>query len=680
LYLNRLNNKVDTTFEMPRYYVWDYWYKGLAVFIESVTLTNFRSYGQGVGTISLDENITALVGGNGTGKTVLMQALQRMFGISKDQRNIRRQDFHIPLNEAETPTIRTFSIETIIAFPELDNEEADHSTISEFFKHMSVADEKGKLKCRFRLDAEWEDDGTIDGYITNQFCAVTTWGDYEDSDLHNVRPSDRSKIQLIYVPATRCATSQVSEFLKGRLWKAINWSAQVRTSFLQNATTLNQAFENEAAINTITNKLTQRWQQLHSAGTDSTPKFRPVDLRFEEFVRKVEVLLHPDESGRDRSIEELSDGQSSLFHIAMTSTTLDVESEILAQPGREDFLGNDLPLPSLTIIALEEPENNLAPYYLSRIINQISSLTHGTRAQAVLSSHSPSILARVEPTQVRHFRLDRTSGTTIVRKITLPEGDNEAAKYIQQAVRAYPELYFAKVVVFGEGPSEEVIIPAIAEAMGTPIDRSFVAMVPLGGRHVNHMWRLLTDLQVPFITLLDLDWGRYGGGWGRIKYAITKLIEFGYQPSGFFGSNLNSLGHQHNLNAFDTYSQSAWEDISSWATSLRRFNVFFSSPLDIDYSMLKAFQEQYENAIEDGSRGPSENGEPRTSILGDEGYLNFYPDETGLLRWYRYLFLGRGKPSTHIRVLSTIPKEQLAAQAPEEMRLLVQSIQTILEN
>ncbi|WP_239515790.1 AAA family ATPase, partial [Klebsiella pneumoniae] len=56
-------------------------------------------------------------------------------------------------------------------------------------------------------------------------------------------------------------------------------------------------------------------------------------------------------------------------------------------------------------MALEEPENNLAPYYLSRIISQISSLVHGLRAQAVLSSHSPSILARIQPTQVRHFRL-----------------------------------------------------------------------------------------------------------------------------------------------------------------------------------------------------------------------------------------------------------------------------------
>jgi hypothetical protein len=73
----------------------------------------------------------------------------------------------------------------------------------------------------------------------------------------------------------------------------------------------------------------------------------------------------------------------------------------------------------------------------------------------------------------------------------------------------------------------EVVLPRLAESIGLDIDRSFVAVVPLGGRHVNHLWRLLTDLEIPYATLLDLDWGRDGGGWGRIKTACTQLLEIG---------------------------------------------------------------------------------------------------------------------------------------------------------
>lgn len=649
--------------------------------IESVKLTNFRSFGPDGQKITLDHMLTTLIGANGTGKTAVLQALQRLFGVTSEQRIISRQDFHIPTSEIHAPDIRTLSLEAIIAFPELDDDQGDHSAIPEFFRSMSIADENGRLKCRLRLDAQWDDDGTIDGYVTSQFHAITCWDNDEpdDSDFHKVRPSDRAKIQLIYIPAIRSATAQVSSFLKGRLWKAINWSSQVRASFAEKAHELNSAFEGESAIDAITGKLTQRWQQLHSAGTDSTPKFRPVDVRFEEFVRKVDVLLHPDESGRDRSVEELSDGQSSLFHIAMTSATLDVEREIRLDSRRSAFLYDDLPLPSLTLLALEEPENNLSPHYLSRIVSQLNELTGNIHAQAIISSHSSSILARIDPTQIRHFRLDVTSKNTIVKALTLPKEDNDAAKYIQQAVRAWPELYFAKVVVLGEGASEEILLPAVAGAMVIPIDRSFVAMVPLGGRHVNHMWRLLYDLQIPFITLLDLDWGRHGGGWGRIKNIIAQMINFGIAPQNIF-KEVNPSGYEQNLLAFDTFPHDNRTHIDSWVDFLRRFNIFFSSPLDIDYSMLKAFSGYYQVPPEENASGPSLIGDPRDAVLGSEGIHALYADDFHVLRWYRYLFLGRGKPSTHIRVLSQIPSDQLAQNAPDELKALVQTLQHHLEN
>lgn len=647
------------------------------MYIESLKLTNFRSYGPQSETVSLSGSLTTLIGANGTGKTVVMQALQRLFGVSNNQRAICRQDFHVPAEEVVRLTKRSLSIEALIAFPELELEGADHSAIPDFFRYMSVTDHNGKLKCRLRLDADWEDDGSVDGDIVSRLRAITTFGEYNEADCHNVRPADRSRIQLIYVPATRSASSQVSSFLKGRLWKAINWSSQVRASFDQNARQFNSTFEVESAIQAITGKLTERWQQLHSAGTNSTPKFRPIDTRFEEFVKSVDVLMHPDENGQDRSIEELSDGQSSLFHIAMTSAALDMEADILNQPQRPDFLVADLPLPSLTILALEEPENSLAPFYLSRIIDQITQLSEGIRAQAILSSHSPSILSRVEPAQVRHFRLCRT-GTTVVKKLKLPTELTDDYKYIQQAVRAYPELYFAKCVVLGEGASEEIILPIISKSMGTPIDRSFVAMVPLGGRHVNHMWRLLSDLEIPYVTLLDLDWGRYGGGWGRIKNAVSKLIEFGVDPSDLFGTSLSPGGYEINLDAFDRCPRNDSQNIQGWINLLRRFGVYFSAPLDIDYSLLSAFPNEYQVNPDESSTGPSPFGDPTVVVLGENGNPGSYRQELDRLRWYRYLFLGRGKPSTHMRVLSRIPPDQIASRAPEELKTLVRAVQTRL--
>lgn len=96
--------------------------------------------------------------------------------------------------------------------------------------------------------------------------------------------------------------------------------------------------------------------------------------------------------------------------------------------------------------------------------------------------------------------------------------------------------------------------------------------------------------------------------------------------------------------------------------------------------MLKAFSGYYQTPPEENASGPSMAGDPRDAVLGNEGIPAFYADDIHILRWYRYLFLGRGKPSTHIRVLSQIPSDQLAQNAPDELKALVQTLQHHLSN
>jgi putative ATP-dependent endonuclease of the OLD family len=648
------------------------------MFIERLILTNFRCFGPEARSIDLAHGLTAFVGVNGAGKTAVMQALQRLFGVTGEQRRLRRQDFHIPIAEAGPIRQRSFVIEAIVAFPELDGEGGDDAAVPGFF-HQMAADEAGKLKCRLRLQATWTEDGSLDGAIEQKFWAVRTFGEFTEVDCIELKAIDRARIQMIYVPAARDGASQVTAFLRGRLWRAIDWSQQVREVFAEAGATLNGAFGGEAAVDLVASAVKRRWQEVHSAGTDTIPIFRPLDLRFQEFIRKVEVVFHPNEAGRERSLDDLSDGQRSLFHLAMTAAILDVEARIAADPAGIGFQADGVPLPALTLIAVEEPENNLAPFYLSRIIRQIEDLTCGKRAQAVVSSHSASILARIDPTQVRHFRLDLADRTARVRSIRLPEGEEDASKFVREAVRTYPELYFARFAVLGEGASEEVVLPRLADALGFAVDRSFVAVVPLGGSHVNHLWRLLSDLDIPYATLLDLDWGRAGGGWGRIKTACTQLLENGVAPHALFGIHLHADGPAANLVAFDHLPANDVNNLNAWAQWLRQFGVFFCAPLDLDYSMLRAFPIAYQ-VVEPGRQGPSNRGDPRTAVLGDDGVPALYAaDQDGLLRWYRYLFLGRGKPSTHVRVLSGLPLADLAAGVPEELRALLTAIVARLE-
>lgn len=121
------------------------------------------------------------------------------------------------------------------------------------------------------------------------------------------------------------------------------------------------------------------------------------------------------------------------------------------------------------------------------------------------------MLKRVAPESIRYMRLDSLRQTRI-STIALPDRQDDAYKFVREAVQSYPELYFSRLVILGEGDSEEIVLPRLLRCIGINLDEASTSIVPLGGRHVNHFWRLLGGLGIPFVTLLDLDVGRHEGG------------------------------------------------------------------------------------------------------------------------------------------------------------------------
>jgi hypothetical protein len=480
---------------------------------------------------------------------------------------------------------------------------------------------------------------------------------------------------VIYVPASRDGARHVTAFLRGRVWRAAQWSSELLELVATTADTVALKFHEEPTTKVVEATLASRWRQLHAADTHSTPRFRPLESDFTQLLRNTELLFEPSYTEVPRPARLLSDGQRSLLHLALTATALDIESELVVGKHGGHFDLRSAHLPSLTLVAVEEPENSLAPFFLSRIVAQILEVSEGPRAQALIASHSASVLTRIDPTSIRYFRFDTAGHTSVVHQITLPTEDTDAGKYVREAVRAHPELYFARFVVLGEGASEHLVIPRLAQARGIILDPSFVAMVPLGGRHTNHFWRLLSDLHIPHATLLDLDYGRSGGGPGRLRDACERLIAS--------GADVFS-----DLEGYDTVEDLAdnlsTDQLVRIMGHLRKFRVFFTSPLDLDLAMLREFWDAY-TALEDGERGPQAS-DATDAVLGTEGATNAYwnpsdPKELEQrrtwLRWYRYLFLNRSKPSTHLRALSQLTDDQLG-KGPEVITTLIDSIRTEL--
>ena len=641
--------------------------------LESVSLSGFRCFGSDPITVPLSADITAVVGPNAAGKTALLQALAKLFGISRAQRTMDRSDFH--LSAAADPNDREpkeLVIDVRVVLPELADRTATPETVAPSFRHMLITRQDKPPVCRLRLEARWEDDGTVDGEVSQELYWVDTLDEAPKDDKKcAVAAADRGLIQLYYTPANRDAGVQVratAGALAARLLRAIEWSDEARANVDEASEDLVDAFEGQPGIMAIGKALQKCWSSLHDEKVDTKPRLSLVSRRFEEVVSKTAVVFEEGPDGHERGLDALSDGQQSLFYFALVAAVFDMERQV-AKGNVDGFHADQLRIPALSIFALEEPENHLSPFFLARIVHQVRSLTEEGSAQALVTSHSPAVLSRVRPSEVRYCRTDRKTRVSSAKKIKLPPGVSEEGKFVRGAMLAFPELYFARFVLLVEGDSERVVLPRLAEALDLLVDPAFVAIVPLGGRHVKHFWRLLSQIDIPYATLLDLDLGRAGAGFGRIKTAIENLIAAGVSKVQLFMTEKGRLTDE------EFAAMHTWEDaedkscLRSWIDCLKEHGVFFLEPLDLDLAMLAAFPEAYAATVPKGGGPKMAADKAAEAVLGTAGpgltlYTGPYKDCLPLFPAYRYHFLTHSKPATHLEALTQIRRSDLKTGMP----------------
>jgi hypothetical protein len=310
----------------------------------------------------------------------------------------------------------------------------------------------------------------------------------------------------------------------------------------------------------------------------------------------------------------------------------------------------------------------------------------------VISSHTPAIVKRIDPENIRHLRIDSAFHQSVVSEIVLPDKEDDAFKYVKEAVRNYPELYFAKLAVLGEGDSEEVVFSALARAYGTHFDSHYITVAPLGGRFVNHIWRLLENLGIPYVTLLDLDRERGTGGWERVKYGIDQIIRHRQSSRKKILTVKRGVLSNDELAKMHEWPMDV-DVMDGWIARLERYNLFFSAPLDLDFMMYESFPLSYQEtappaggpkipAEEENSKGYQEklkSGIQATLKSKTATAETYTDDQKAAMIWYNYLFLGRGKPSTHIKALGSIEPDQLKKDAPKVLLRMFDRIDEIIK-
>lgn len=630
--------------------------------LQTIRLSNFQSFGAAPTEVALEE-ITYLIGPNGAGKTAALQALCRLFAFDPSLRRILRSDFHVPFDEEVPPAERQLWIEADFLFPELEEDE-DNSTVSPHFGHMRLDEVDGTPRVRFRLNATMGLDGDIE---ESMVYVLDINADGSPLTTAQAPRSERNHIHVHYLPARRDPAEHIAygaNALLGRMLRAVNWGAE-RDVIKGLTDKISDSLESNPSINAFSTSLETAWSSLHKGSFFADPKLTFVASEIEALLRHMSVSFTPGHDEKLVDFSRLSDGQKSMLYLSLVLSSQAIGRAVLADKDKS-FDADKLRPPVFTVVALEEPENSLSPHYLGRIVNALNGMTGKGDAQALIATHAPSMLRRVAPERIRYLRLTQARKSSVTH-ILLPDATDEAHKFICEAVQAFPEVYFSRLVVLGEGDSEEIVLPRLLQAKGAPVDESAVSIAPLGGRHVNHFWRLLSNLQIPYLTLLDLDVARYAAGWGRIKVVNDQLAQF--EPE-------KVLPEDWSLPKWDTKEAPVrthycfGDEKKSVFRELENRGVYFSEPLDLDFAMLLAFPDAY---------GVEEDEPDETTIKAVLGKKNhdssqYSKDEQKLFNTYHQRFKLGSKPAAHIEALAQLTDEVLLADMPASLSRLADAV------
>lgn len=630
--------------------------------LQTIRLSNFQSFGAAPTDIRLEE-ITYFIGPNGSGKTAALQALCRLFAFDPSLRRILRSDFHVAFNEVAPPAERQLWIEADFLFPELV-EDKDNSTVAPHFGHMRLDEVNGTPRVRFRLSATMGVDGDIE---ESMVYVLDINADGSPLTIAQVPRSERNHIHVHYLPARRDPADHIAygaNALLGRMLRAVNWDAE-RAVIKGLTDQISDSLAANPSINAFSTRLKTAWGALHKGSFFADPKLTFVASEIESLLRHMSVSFTPGHDEQLVDFSRLSDCQKSMLYLSLVLSSQAIGRAVLAEKDKS-FDADKLRPPVFTVVAVEEPENSLSPHYLGRIVSTLNGITGDGDAQALIATHAPSMLRRVAPECIRYLRLtqERTSRVT---HIQLPAAADEAHKFVREAVQAFPEVYFSRLVVLGEGDSEEIVLPRLLQAKGAPVDESAVAIAPLGGRHVNHFWRLLSALQIPYLTLLDLDVARYAAGWGRIKVVNEQLAKF--EPA-------KALPKDWDLPKWNTKEAPVrthhffGDEKKSVFRALERRGVYFSAPLDLDFAMLVAFPAAY--GVEEDE--PDES--TIKAVLGKKHHdaSQYSKDEQKLFNTYHQRFKLGSKPAAHIDALAQLTDEELLAEMPASLSRLADAV------
>lgn len=463
------------------------------MYLKSLSLTNFRQFGIGDNdepglTLLFNPNFNVIVGENDAGKTAIVDGIRYLLGsVSDDYEKISEDDFHYI---AENVSSDSFYIEG--TFTSLNEREA-----GAFLEWLSF-DETNNYELRVSLKVEKKKNDNGKDYIERKLQA----GDKSFETMLDSRARDILK--TTYLKPLRDASNELKPGLRSRLatiLKAhpafkvseVDSSHQLVTA-MEEANLKIESFFNEnyvpdrSLIKDIDGLLSDFYDQEDQSKSKSRFTVSKTDLA--SILRKLSL---------DTIDRNLGLGNQNLLFIAAELLLLN------------DFIdGEKIVGPQITII--EEIEAHLHTQAQIRLIKYLENKLkqENNMSQFVLTSHSPSLVSSIDPKNII-FLHDKVAYPLREEFTMMSTEDYLFMERFLDSTKS--NLFFTKGLIFVEGESEMLLIPALANLIGYPLHKFGITLINVNGTSFERYIKLFSRsdswqgplIELPISIITDLD-------------------------------------------------------------------------------------------------------------------------------------------------------------------------------
>lgn len=439
------------------------------MYLSKINIKNFRGIENL--TVNFNDKINIIIGENGSCKSALIDAIRILYNFSNQRKDIyvENKDFYIDKQSHKI----VGNIELSYEFRDLDSEQQ-----GAFYEFLVIEKDPDKTYAKVVLKYEYREDKSpyldyFTGIIEGQKA------DYRNFEL----------FQHYYLDALRDSTKDLLNSKNNILGKLI-----MRT-VLNNGTRSN--FEN--IIETANSELLKQPEVMKSKtdvnnNLDSIFKtnvlnkigLRLDDPKAEPFINSIKPYLPFDGlnlNGKGLELQQNSLGHNNLIYTATilgdTSSRIEIEKNKITH----------------FALLIEEPEAHLHPQLQLNLFNFIKeNIKENT--QIFITSHSPTLTSKAKLQNLIvldsiAYKLDdcfkdRVSENIIEdtnKNIKLNENDfitrkKQLERYLDVTKS---QMLFSNGILFAEGVSEELLVPALFKLKGQDLQDYRIEFVNVGG-------------------------------------------------------------------------------------------------------------------------------------------------------------------------------------------------------